>query len=93
MIYDQAMAGGTHTWTMRVQVGVGGMYDQAASERLDEYLSADGARSVKQAIEADTTLGGIVQTLHVTSANGEIAFRREQGADVLGSEWQVQVWL
>ncbi len=91
--YDQAMQGGTHLWTMRVQAGVGLATDQGSQALLDSYLSADGAQSIKQAIEADTSLGGIVADLHVESANGEQVYVRDQGGPVLGSEWTVQVWL
>ncbi len=93
VLYDQAMNGGTHLWTMRVQAVVGIASDRAAQMLLDELLSADGDRSVKAAIEADTSLGGIVQDLHVTTANGETQYQRDQGGPVLGSEWTVQVWL
>ncbi len=91
--YDQAMNGGTHLWTMRVQAFVGLASDQGAQQLLDEFLSADGDNSVKQALEGDVTLGGIVQSLHVTNASGEQVYVRDQGGPVLGSEWTVQVWL
>ncbi len=93
VLYDQAMNGGTHLWTMRVQAFVGLASDIRSQQILDEFLAADGDLSIKQAIEADLRLGGIVQTLHVESANGEQVYVRDQGGPVLGSEWQVQVWL
>ena len=93
VLYDQAMVGGTHVWTMRVQAFVGLASDQAAQILLDGFLAADGDLSVKQAIEADTSLGGLVQTLHVTQASGEQVYVRDQGGPVLGSEWTVQIWL
>lgn len=93
ILYDQALQGGTHIWTMRVQAFVALVSDQGAQLLLDRYLSAEGAYSVKAAIEADTSLGGIIDDLHVLSATGETQYVREQGGQVLGSEWTVQVWL
>jgi hypothetical protein len=93
ILYDQAMDGGTHIWTMRVQAYVGLVSDLGAQMLLDKYLSADGNTSIKAAIEADRTLGGIVQDLHVTDATGEQQYDRASGGPVLGSEWTVQVWL
>lgn len=93
VLYDQAMQGGTHVWTMRVQAFVALTTDQGAQALLDQFLAPDGSYSVKAAIEADTSLGGIVQDLHVTAANGEQQYVRDQGGPVLGSEWTVEVWL
>ncbi len=93
VLYDQAFHGGTHIWTMRVQAFVALVSDIGGQKLLDRYLSPDGALSVKAAIEADTTLGGAVADLHVTTATGEQVFLRDQGGSVLGSEWTVEVWL
>lgn len=91
--YDQAFQGGTHLWTMRVQAFVALVTDIGAQQRLDDFLSPEGSRSIKAALEQDTTLGGIVQSLHVTDASGEQVYVRENGGPVLGSEWTVEVWL
>jgi hypothetical protein len=91
--YDQAMQGGTHTWTMRVQAFVALTSDIGSATILDKFLAVDGIYSVKAAIEADRTLGGVIQDLHVTSATGETIYPRDQGGPVLGSEWTVEVWL
>lgn len=93
VLYDQAMDGGTHTWTMRVRAYVALVTDIGSQTLLDEFLSPEGTRSVKAAIEVDTTLGGVVDDLHVTSATGEQEFVRDQGGPLLGSEWTVEVWL
>lgn len=93
ILYDQAMQGGTHIWTMRVQVFVSLVSDIGGQMLLDEYLSPDGARSVKAAVEADRTLGGIVDDLHVTTASGEQVYVRDQSGQLLGSDWNVEVWL
>lgn len=91
--YDQAMVGGVHTWTFIVRAFVSSVTDIGSQRLLDEYLSAEGDLSIKAAIEADITLGGIVSALHVTTATGEQEFVREGGGPLLFSEWTVEVWL
>ena len=91
--YDQALQGGVHNLTLTITAYVALLSAQGAQALLDRYLAADGTYSIKQAIEADTSLGGLVQDLHVTGATGETSYAREQGGPVLGSDWTVQVWL
>ena len=91
--YDQALQHGTHWWTMRVQAFVALVSDIGAQKILDRFLSPDGAFSIKAAIEADATLGGVVSDLQVTTAAGEQVYVRDQGGPVLGSEWTVRVLL
>lgn len=93
VLYDQAMQQGVHVWPFRIKAFVALLSDIGAATLLDTFLSPTGARSVKAAIEADPTLGGVVSDLHVTGATGEQVFVREQGGPVLGSEWSVMVWL
>lgn len=92
-LYDQAMSGGIHRLSMRVRVFVAQVSDIGGQKLLDQFLSPQGERSVKAAIEADTTLGGVVQDLHVTQATGEQEYLRDQGGPLLGSEWSVDIWL
>jgi hypothetical protein len=42
--------------------------ERTAQEKLDGYVAYDGAQSVRRALEADRTLGGVVQDLIVTGA-------------------------
>ena len=91
--YDEAFEGGTHLWEWLIRVYVANVSDIGAAMLLDQYLAADGAKSVKEAIEANSTLNGTVADLHVTEATGEQVFVRDSGGPLLGSEWTVQVWL
>lgn len=92
--YDQAFQQGVTHWTMLVRVFVAGAQDKGAQANLDSYLSPEGDRSIKQAIESDPTLGGLVSDLQVTEATGEQTYTIEGRADpFLGSEWTVEVWL
>lgn len=44
--------------------------DETGQAQLDGYLSQSGGNSIKAALEADTTLGGIVQNIMVVNAHG-----------------------
>ena len=93
IVYDMTMRrSGFDQWTMIVQGFVGSPLDKAAQVNLDLWLAPSGATSVKAAIEADRTLGGIVDDLTVTEASG---YRRYQfqtnGPTVLGCDWSVLI--
>ncbi len=92
IVYDQSFGGGIHQWTFVVRVYVANITDIGAASKLDAYLSPSGPQSVKAAIEADKTLAGAVQDLHVTDADGEKVYTRDSGGPVLGSEWTVEIW-
>lgn len=42
--------------------------ERAGQDRLDEFLAGSGSGSIKTALESDRTLGGLVDTLRVISA-------------------------
>jgi len=67
--YNGAMGGGLITHQFTVSVVVGRSAERTAQTLLDGYLSYKGATSIRQAIESDRTLGGVVQDLIVESAN------------------------
>ena len=66
--YHDAMAGGLVTQKYRVGVVVGRASERSAQGTLDTYLSY-GQGGVRYAIEADPTLGNVVQHAIVESAN------------------------
>jgi hypothetical protein len=73
--YHGAEQGGLPTYTMRVQTVVDNLNNRAAFNTLNAYLSYDGDKSLRAALEADRTLGGVCQTLIVERAEniGELA--------------------
>ena len=68
--YHRSFAMGAPEHRFTVSVVVGRASERAAQLRLDSYLSATGDYSIRQALEDDQTLGGVVQSLVVTSASG-----------------------
>ena len=65
--YHRAFSGGDVVMDWTVFVVVGRYLDRTAHAALDDYLSYSGSKSVRAAIEGDTTLGGVAQTLVVPS--------------------------
>jgi hypothetical protein len=63
--YHRAMNGGLSQWDFVVSVVAGRMGDRAAQRVLDQWMSYDGAYSVRAALESDPTLGGVCSTLKV----------------------------
>jgi len=64
--YDEAFRDGLTTMIFKVMVIVSRADDRTAQRKLNQYISPDGDRSVKSAVESDRSLGGLVQTLRLT---------------------------
>ena len=83
--YHQTMQSGHTDWNLMVELQVGTVSDIAAQEKLDAFISESGEQSVKAAIEADPTLGGLAQDLIVQGVRDYGLFARAQGDAVLGA--------
>ena len=89
--YHRAMAGGMVIYGITVRVVVGRVNERIGQDALDRYGSYGGAESVRSALEADLTLGGVVDTLIVqSSASVSSATIGEQ--DFLSLDFQLQVY-
>ena len=66
--YHKAMGGGMQTYNYTITVITGRTDDRSASDEMDAFASYDGARSIRAAIEADLTLGGVIDTLIMSSS-------------------------
>lgn len=65
--YDDAFRNGLTTFNFNVMVVVSRADDRTAQRKLNQYVSPDGERSIKSAVESDRSLGGLVQTLRLTA--------------------------
>lgn len=65
--YRESMGRGTYVPEFRVAVLVGNQYDEASQKLLAELVSQTGDWSIRAAIEADKTLGGLAHDLVVDS--------------------------
>jgi len=67
--YHNAMSNGDPQMQFSITVVLGRINERTATANLDGYTSATGATSVRAAIEADRTLGGVANTCIVTGAS------------------------
>jgi hypothetical protein len=88
--YHRAYVGGDVVMNWTVFVIVGRYLDRTAHAQLDDYLSYSGSKSVRAAIEADPTLGGVCSTLIVRSG-ADITSLDAGGAQFLVIQMQVEV--
>ena len=88
--YHRAYSGGDVVMNWTVFVVVGRYLDRTAHASLDDYLSYSGTKSVRAAIEADPTLGGVCSTLIVRSG-ADITSLDANGAQFLVIQMQVEV--
>lgn len=83
--------GGEMTYTIGVTVGVLlGDLGQAQTA-LDEYLAPSGAKSIVQALEADPSLGGAVDSTRVVAMTA-YGTREMGGKSVLTAGFEVEVF-
>ena len=80
--YHGSMSGGMVTMNFTIYVVVGRYTDRTAFASLDNYLSYDGAQSVRACLEGDKTLGGVCQTL-VLASSANISALEQDDAEFL----------
>jgi hypothetical protein len=66
--YHKAFSGGDVQFSYNVGVVVGRVSERTAQTTLDQFMSYSGASSIRAALEGDKTLGGIVDTLTLSSS-------------------------
>jgi len=88
--YHRAFGGGDVQMDFTINVIVGRYTDRNAFSTLDAFLSYSGATSIRAAIEGDRTLGGVCQTL-VLSSGANITSLSSAEAEFLQIQFQVTV--
>lgn len=95
IIYDIAGSRGGDQVNILIRAFVGLTTDQGAQIVLDQLLNSDGPLSVKQAVEADSKLGGACDDLRVVKCTGYQVYSAANPAGghdfVVGAEWTVQI--
>ena len=66
--HQTGMASGGVVMNFTVTLIVNRSVERTAQDELDKYMSFSGAQSLRAAIEADRTLGGVCDDLIVTNA-------------------------
>lgn len=87
--YDLAMGGGLDELEFVIVVLVGYTTDIGAETSLDAFR--DPATGIKAAVEADVTLGGVVDYCRVTKASAPKPYGQQTGPAALGCEFSVTV--
>jgi hypothetical protein len=88
--YDLTFGRGADTYNLRVLLLVGKVSDRASTANLAQYLNAAGATSIKAAVEADPTLGGLVDDANLKRASG-IGTYTVAGTEYVGALLDVEV--
>jgi hypothetical protein len=81
---------GMDEWTFMIQCFVAFTSDIGSQMLLDEMIG-DGDGSMKTLLEADQTLGGLVQNVHVVSSSPGRMVDAPAGSPMLLVEWQLTV--
>ena len=83
--------GGRHIhWTVRARVHT--IEHEGAQDVLLDLMESSGSTSVEDALIADQTLGGLVESLGVDGPSGFIQFIDQAGiTQTLGVSWRVEI--
>lgn len=91
--YDRTFNGGMTENLFTAQVFTSRTGDSVNGRNLlVAYTSTSGAYSIKAALEADRTLGGVAKTLIVERVRGVARIYEVAGVDFLGAQFEVRVW-
>lgn len=88
-----AFGRGGFSFVMLVQALAGAPTLRSAEARLDQWLLPGGDVSVWDALESDRTLNGTVSTSFVASCDGSQLIQLDNGTEVLGSTFHLQIEL
>ena len=93
IVYDTAYGRGLDEWFFTIRGFAASGTDKAAQMRLDSWLASTGAESIKATLEADRTLGGVVDDARVVAMSKIAVFSAEGGATTsfFGAEWTLRV--
>lgn len=88
--FDATMGRGSDDFVFIVTVVITDVIDELGQAELDPYLDGSGAKSIKQVLEVDGTLGGVAHHLHVAGVvdYGEITYA---GRPYIGAEFLIRV--
>ena len=88
--FDIDNARGLDQASVDVYVIVQRISERTGQDKLDLFLAGSGVGSIKTAIESDRTLGGLVDTLRVTSADSGTYASGDQS--FLSYRYNVTIW-
>ena len=97
--FDKAMAAfsaagvraGTDMLNFTIIAIVAQITDQGSQQRLDAMCEPSGGVSIKEAVELDGSLGGLVDDASITTVSEDKSYQVEGQGVWLGAEFTVQV--
>lgn len=90
MRYDFVMRSAVSRMSFPVRVIAGRFTEAESQNKLDDLCSADGASSIRAAIDGDPTLGGVAHSSRVIEARG-FGVYEVAGVVYLGCELEIEV--
>lgn len=89
--YDDSYQRGADSMTFLVQGFASAAENITGQRTLARWCDTGSTVSVKHLIEADTTLGGVVDHVRVIEYTGDKKFPHPSLVEVVGGEWRVEV--
>jgi hypothetical protein len=91
VVYDSVFARGCDEYEFTVHLFVARGDDRSAQVRIEDYVAGSGPSSIKAAIEADPTLGGVAQTVRVSEARNIGTQDRADGTSLMIVDFTVTI--
>jgi hypothetical protein len=88
--YDFAMRTPVSRYTFPVRLIAGRVAEAEGQDKIDDLVSPDGALSVRAALDADPTLGGVAQSSRVVEAR-DFGVYEVAGVGYIGGELEIEV--
>ena len=88
--YDSTMSRGSDSYEIPLYLYVSRVDAELSQDSLDEFLAGSGSSTIKQAIEGDSTLGGVVSSARVVEASNYGVYTINS-IDYLGVEFSVEI--
>lgn len=88
--YDLVMRSPVARYTFPVRLVAGRVMEGQGQDAIDDYCSPDGASSVRAAIDADPTLGGVAHSTRVVQAR-DFGVYEVAGVGYIGGEFEIEV--
>jgi hypothetical protein len=89
--YDTTLARGYDTYRFTVRLFVAPVSDRASQELLDSFCASSGTNSVKAALEADQTLGGVASTCRVVRIGPAPLVIPAGNQEFIGADIEIEV--
>ena len=88
--YDFAMRTAVSRYLFPVRVIAGRTMEAQSQDTIDDLCSPDGALSIRAAVDADPTLGGVAHSSRVVEAR-DFGVYEVAGVSYIGGEFEIEV--